>query len=417
MNEQSKKWTLSPLGQVAQLVMGQSPESKYYSEEETGLPFLQGCADFQTRFPKHAVYCSQIKKVAPQNSILFSVRAPVGRINIADRSYIIGRGLAAIIGTGIEQNYLEHYLHFEGLSFRNASQGSTFEAINSRELCAWPIKYPTHKLEQSKIAEVLSTVDRAIEKTERLIAKQKRIKTGLMQDLLTRGIDERGNLRSEETHEFKDSPLGRIPVEWGVVPLSMVVDLKVGYAFKSTWFSSDGVRLLRGENVGIGTPDWKDTRCLPAGSAEKFREYELAPDDLIIGMDRTFTKQGFKVSQLSLSDVPCLLVQRVGCFIPKQVTHNYMKLIIFSPTYQQQLLLQQKGMDIPHLSKNEILSPWVPIPNESREMELLSKIYEESRTVESMYNMELMKLRSLKNALMQDLLTGQVRVTSLLEEQ
>jgi type I restriction enzyme S subunit len=61
------------------------------------------------------------------------------------------------------------------------------------------------KPEQSKIAEILSTVDRVIEQTEALIAKQQRIKTGLMQDLLTRGIDEHGNIRSEETHQFKDS--------------------------------------------------------------------------------------------------------------------------------------------------------------------------------------------------------------------
>ena len=72
--------------------------------------------------------------------------------------------------------------------------------------------------EQSKIAEVLSTVDRAIEQTEALIAKHQRIKTGLLQDLLTRGIDEHGNLRSERTHKFKDSPLGRIPVEWECAP-------------------------------------------------------------------------------------------------------------------------------------------------------------------------------------------------------
>src|SRR5699024_6212966 len=73
--------------------------------------------------------------------------------------------------------------------------------------------------EQSKIAEVLSTVDRAIAQTEALIAKQQRIKTGLMQDLLTRGIDEHGNLRNEATHTFKDSPLGRIPVEWQIASL------------------------------------------------------------------------------------------------------------------------------------------------------------------------------------------------------
>lgn len=85
------------------------------------------------------------------------------------------------------------------------------------------------KPEQTKIAEILSTVDRAIEQTEALIAKQQRLKTGLMQDLLTRGIDEHGNLRSEHTHPFKDSPLGRIPVEWEVSDLDVLADRGSGH--------------------------------------------------------------------------------------------------------------------------------------------------------------------------------------------
>jgi len=70
--------------------------------------------------------------------------------------------------------------------------------------------------ERSKIAEILSTVDRAIEQTEALIAKYQRIKTGLIHDLLTHGIDENGSIRTEATHKFKDSLLGRIPAEWAV---------------------------------------------------------------------------------------------------------------------------------------------------------------------------------------------------------
>ena len=89
------------------------------------------------------------------------------------------------------------------------------------------VEIPTPpKPEQTKIAEILSTVDRAIEQTEALIAKQQRIKTGLMQDLLTRGIDEHGNLRSEQTHQFKDSPLGRIPVEWEATQIGNVASLQ-----------------------------------------------------------------------------------------------------------------------------------------------------------------------------------------------
>ena len=216
-------WLIKPLAEVAQVVMGQSPDSKYYSEEEVGLPFLQGCAEFQGRHPKHAIYCGHSKKIGCAGSILLSVRAPVGRLNVANRDYVIGRGLAALNGTRVTQDFLEHFLVFQEPRFRLASQGSTFEAINSSELKQWSILHPKDKAEQAKIAEVLSTVDRAIEQTEALIAKQQRIKTGLMQDLLTRGIDEHGNLRSEMTHKFKDSPLGRIPVEWEARDLQSLI--------------------------------------------------------------------------------------------------------------------------------------------------------------------------------------------------
>jgi restriction endonuclease S subunit len=82
--------------------------------------------------------------------------------------------------------------------------------------------------EQTKIAEILSTVDRAIEQTKALIAKQQSVKTGLMQDLLTRGIDENGNLRSEQTHSFKDSSLDRIPVDWNVKRMDEIADVSYG---------------------------------------------------------------------------------------------------------------------------------------------------------------------------------------------
>jgi type I restriction enzyme S subunit len=84
------------------------------------------------------------------------------------------------------------------------------------------IIHPNNYYEQQKIAEILETVDNAIEKTDKIIEKYKRIKQGLMQDLLTKGIDENGNIRDEKTHKFKDSPLGKIPEEWEVVRLGEV---------------------------------------------------------------------------------------------------------------------------------------------------------------------------------------------------
>ena len=115
---------------------------------------------------------------------------------------------------GVDRLFLKAFIEFYLPDLTKASHGSTMQHITRKELERFAAPFPMYEHEQAKIAEVLSTVDRAIEQTEALIAKQQRIKTGLMQDLLTRGIDEHGNLRSEQTHEFKDSPLGRIPMEW-----------------------------------------------------------------------------------------------------------------------------------------------------------------------------------------------------------
>ena len=109
--------------------------------------------------------------------------------------------------------YLYYALKGQEDYLKSQTAGSGIPHVDKEILSALSL-FNCQKPEQSKIDEILSTVDQAIEQTETLIAKQQRIKAGLTQDLLTRGIDGNGHLRSEETHEFKDSPLGRIPVEW-----------------------------------------------------------------------------------------------------------------------------------------------------------------------------------------------------------
>jgi len=103
-------------------------------------------------------------------------------------------------------------------------KGTTRVALKFNQLTNFIAPLPPLP-EQQKIAEILETIDNAIEKTDKIIEKYKRIKQGLMQDLLIKGIDENGNIRDEKTHRFKDSPLGRIPEEWEVVRLEEVIEI------------------------------------------------------------------------------------------------------------------------------------------------------------------------------------------------
>ena len=89
-------WEVTPLSEMCDIVMGQSPKSEFYNEVGEGLPFHQGVTDFGDRFPTDRMYCTVENRVAEAGDILFSVRAPVGRINIATKKIVIGRGVSAI---------------------------------------------------------------------------------------------------------------------------------------------------------------------------------------------------------------------------------------------------------------------------------------------------------------------------------
>jgi type I restriction enzyme S subunit len=144
--------------------------------------------------------------VVPANSILYSIYATLGLPRINTVPVATNQAILALINypNKIDRDYLYYWFEYIRASVVNFSSQTTQSNLNATTVKTFLVDHPTDLSEQTKIAEVLSTVDLAIEQTETLIAKQQRIKTGLMQDLLTRGIDEHGNLRSEQTHEFKD---------------------------------------------------------------------------------------------------------------------------------------------------------------------------------------------------------------------
>jgi type I restriction enzyme S subunit len=203
------------------------------------------------------LYRKWMNKGDPQaGDVLITTEAPLGNVaQIPDgRRYILSQRTVLLRANQVDicNDYLSQYLTsevFQNLMLRQSS-GTTATGIQRAKLETLPVKYPVSKHEQSKIAEILSTVDRAIEQTEALIAKQQRLKTGLMQDLLTRGIDAEGNLRTEQTHEFKDSPLGRIPVEWDVCSLENNADFVTsGSRGWARYYSSEGALFLRIGNL------------------------------------------------------------------------------------------------------------------------------------------------------------------------
>ena len=119
---------------IAKITMGQSPDGTSYNGNKEGVPFLQGNSEFTDKYPIAVKYTTSPNKMANAGDILMSVRAPVGAINIADKSYCIGRGLCAISAKSGNNDYLRFLLQSKIAELNRISTGSTFKAINSNDL-------------------------------------------------------------------------------------------------------------------------------------------------------------------------------------------------------------------------------------------------------------------------------------------
>lgn len=147
-------WERKRLDEIADITMGQSPKSIYYNEEGNGLPFHQGVSNFGVRFPTHQVYCTVRKRLANPGDILFSVRAPVGRINITPDQIVIGRGLAALRSKFDQQNFLFYSLKNHFFKEDMMGSGAIFAAITKADLHGVELMQASDSIVEMFIAHV-----------------------------------------------------------------------------------------------------------------------------------------------------------------------------------------------------------------------------------------------------------------------
>ena len=176
------KWEVKRLGDVAEIVMGQSPSSAYYNMRGDGLPLIQGNADVSNRNTVPRVFTTEITSRARAGDILLSVRAPVGEVSRTTFEACLGRGVCAI---RFSNDFLYHYLVFLEPTWAKHSKGSTFDSVNSNDIKAVEIDFPMDVDEQAAIASMLSDMDAELAALETRRNKTGDLKQAMMQELLT----------------------------------------------------------------------------------------------------------------------------------------------------------------------------------------------------------------------------------------
>ena len=198
LGEVPEGWKIKKLKYLSRLNMGQSPDSAVCNSEGIGIAFLQGNADFTDKFPKERYYTTEPKKIATIGSVPFSVRAPVGAVNIADKDYAIGRGLCAIdISDLTNHGYFLYWINCLKVQFNAIQMGSTFESITAEQLSSMIGAMPNPQ-EQTAIANYLdqqtAKIDQVIDKAQQAIVLLKEKRISLITHVVTGKVDVRESI-------------------------------------------------------------------------------------------------------------------------------------------------------------------------------------------------------------------------------
>jgi len=341
----------------------------------------------------------------PKGSILLTSRATIGYLAINKVEMATNQGFINILPSKELFNiFLYYYLDYIKTKFVLQASGSTFLELSKNSFRKFCIPFPPLP-EQHRIAEILSTVDETIERTEALIEKYRNIKKGLMADLLTCGIDEEGRIRGEETHGFKDSPLGRVPEEWDVKKISDILDLKGG----STPSTNN-------DKYWNGDIQW----AVPTDITKLKSKY-------IENTERKITKNGLLNCSASLLPIGSILLTSratigflainvvematnqgfINILPSKEILNHF--LYYYLDCIKSKFVLQASGSTFLELSKNSFKTfhiPFPPIAEQHRIAEIILATDKRIEKEEAYRD----KLLQIKKGLMQDLLTGMVRV-------
>ena len=359
---------------------------------------------------------SNVKLIPPYSTIM-SFKLTVGRTGITTRPMYCNEAIAIFLpkSDSLNSAWLYHALPRAAQSVvtDTAVKGAT---LNKAKMVEMVVELPA-PAEQRVIAQILDTLDTTIRQTEAIIAKLQQVKQGLLHDLLTRGIDADGQLRpsvEQAPHLYKESPLGWIPREWEVVTLeSISSNVTSGSRDWARFYSEDGALFVRIGNLTREHINFRFDSVIYVnppthGDGQRTR---LETGDLLISI----TADLGIVAVVSESINEAYINQHIALVRLKQeqVNSRFIGHYLGCPIAQKGISKlndagAKAGLNLPTIRNIQVV-----VPDRREQDNIALRLDKIDKQIENQKT-EFIKLRSTKSALMDDLLTGRVRVTALL---
>lgn len=359
-------WQWVKLGDVCELIMGQSPPSSSYINEPRGLPFFQGKADFGKISPIPRFWCFEPIKIAEVGDILISVRAPVGPTNIVDVQCCIGRGLAAIRpNQDSERDFIHAALRLYENKLVSLGSGSTFEAIGRKDLETLKIPLPPLS-EQKRIAAILNEQMEAVEKARKATEAQLEAAKALPAAYL------RAVFESEEANSWERRKLGDV----------CRVTKLAGFEYtKYVNYNPDGKYIaLRAQNVRNTGLDLSNFVKITEDVASYLSRSKLDSGDIVM----TFI--GANIGEATWIDKNDMFycAPNIARITPNAelIDCQFLTRLIHSSEFQRQIRDINESTAQQSLSMKNIRDFWVVFPTLSQQKQIASTLTEQMQEVE-----------------------------------
>lgn len=371
------RWPVMRLKDVAHLIMGQSPLSEDCSTDPIGLPFLQGCAEFGIAHPSPKVYCRSPAKVSPKGTILVSVRAPVGRLNVADQRYGIGRGLCGIIPD--ERTFLTAYARYSleasVIALGRLSTGSTYDAVSVSDVAGLSVPIPPLR-EQAVITAFLDQetecIDNLVKKLKTLVDRLREKCMVLISHTVTHGLLPESAHQSSLNLESQLRPsgidwLGDIKRDWQIRQLKTLCSRSALYGanLAATHYANDGVRFLRTTDITDNGKIREEGVFIPDHLAHG---YLLSDGDLIISRSGTIGRSLLYDSKVH---GPCAYAGYLVRFVPKcKILARYIYWFTRSKSFDMFLKMTSISSTIENVNGEKYANLLIPLPHPQEQLQI-----------------------------------------------
>jgi type I restriction enzyme S subunit len=402
------EWEVVTLSEVADVRDGTHDSPKYVDK---GVPFItsknlkpNGIDFSDIKFiSEEAHQTIQKRSKVDDGDILFGMIGTIGNPVIVKKEFEFSIKNVALIkfnNDSLNNKYLKYLLDTDYIKkqFQKISDGGVQKFVALGTIRKLEIPLPS-KGEQHKIADILTSVDNTISKTEAIIEQTEKVKKGLMQQLLTKGI---GHTK------FKQTEIGEIPEEWGFHKLIELTDKITDGAHQSPKTCEDGLPIATVENMRDSHIDIESCRTISVEDFESLVKNSCAPDynDVLLSKDGTIGKTlVFKQKER------LVLLSSIAIIRPNNnlLYSNYLMYYLQSDMFYWNLERLRSGSAIKRIVLKDIKQIALPLPNIEEQMKISNILSSMDKKIIN-ENSKLTKMQHIKKGLMQALLTGKVPV-------